>query len=364
MKFLLLTLEYFPFKGGVANYYTNLVYYWPKNSQLSVLHNNNNELLKQRGFFRWSKAIFKLYHQVKKNQIDYVIVGHILPLGTATYIVSKLLNIKYAVVLHGMDFSLATRNYYKKRLSQLILNRADKIITANSYVAKLAGDFIKNNDKIKIINPGVKDFSDFNYADNNDVRQKNNLADHKILFSLGRLVKRKGFDYVIKALKEVLSKRPDFNLLYIIAGQGPDSDYLKQTAYEELGPDWEKYVKFIGEVSESEKWSLLSCCDIFIMPSRNISGDFEGFGIVYLEANLAGKAVIAGRSGGVNDAVESGINGLLIDPENVDEISQAILNLLDKDFLRLKLGQLGRERALKSFNWKYQIETMYNFLIK
>ena len=364
MKFLLLTLEYFPFKGGVANYYTNLVYYWPKNSQLSVLHNNNNELLKKRGFFRWSKAIFKLYHQVKKNKIDYVLVGHILPLGTATYLVSKLLNIKYAVVLHGMDFTLATRNSYKKTISRLILNRADKIIAANSYVAKLAGDFIKDNNKIKVINPGVKDFSDFNYADNSDVRQKNGLTDHKILFSLGRLVKRKGFDYVIKALQKVLRERPELDLLYIIAGQGPDNDYLKQIAYEELGLNWEKYIKFVGEVSESEKWSLLSCCDIFIMPSRNISGDFEGFGIVYLEANLAGKAVIAGRSGGVSDAVESGVNGLLVDPESILEISQAILSLLDKDFLRLKLGQLGRERALKDFNWKRQVETMYNFLIK
>ncbi len=364
MKFLLLTLEYFPFKGGVANYYTNLAYYWPKNSQLSVLNNNNNELLRKKGIIRWSKTIFKLYHQVKKNQINYIIVGHILPLGTATYIISKLFKIKYAVVLHGMDFSLATKNYYKKTLSRLILNRADKIISANSYTSKLITDFIKDDNKIKVINPGVKDFSNFNCDNNESVRQKNGLSDHKILFSLGRLVKRKGFDYVIKALKEVLNKRPDFDLLYIIAGQGPDFNYLKQIAYEELGPNWEKYIKFVGEVSESEKWSLLSCCDIFIMPSRNILGDFEGFGIVYLEANLASKAVIAGRSGGVSDAVESGVNGLLVDPENIGEISQAILSLLDKDFLRLKLGQLGRERALKDFSWKHQIELMYNFLIK
>ena len=361
MKFLLITLEYFPFKGGVANYYTNLVYYWPKNSEISVLNNNNNELLKKRGFLKWTKALFKLYSQVKKKEIDYVIVGNILPLGFVTYIISKIIKVKYAVVLHGMDFSWALKKKRKKFISQLILKRADKIITANSYVAGLCEKFIGNNKKIMTVNPGIKDFFNFN-TDNQDLREKNGLIGYKILFSLGRLVKRKGFDYTIKAVKEVIDKKPNMNLIYVIAGKGPDEDYLKKIAYKELGGNWGKYIKFIGEVSESEKWSLLSCCDIFIMPSRNIDGDFEGFGIVYLEANLSEKAVIAGRSGGVSDAVESGVNGLLVNPENVSEISQAILSLLEKDFLRIKMGQVGRQRALEKFNWKKQIEKIYNFL--
>jgi phosphatidylinositol alpha-1,6-mannosyltransferase len=361
MKFLLITLEYFPFKGGVANYYTNLVYYWPKTSEISVLNNNNNELLKKRGFFKWTKALFKLYSQVKKKEIDYVIVGNILPLGLVTYIVSKIIKIKYTVVLHGMDFSWALKKKRKKFISQLILKRADKIITANSYVAELCTKLIGNNGKIMTINPGIKDFSNFN-INSQDLREKNGLVGYKIIFSLGRLVKRKGFDYTIKAIKKVLNEKPNIDLIYIIAGNGPDEDYLKKIAYEELGNNWEKYIKFIGGVDESTKWSLLSCCDIFIMPSRNIDGDFEGFGIVYLEANLCEKPVIAGRSGGVNDAVESGVNGLLVDPENVSEISQAILSLLDKDFLRIKMGQVGRQRALEKFNWKNQIEKIYNFL--
>lgn len=104
--------------------------------------------------------------------------------------------------------------------------------------------------------------------------------------------------------------------------------------------------------------------DIFVMPARNIAGDFEGFGIVYLEANLCGKVVIAGNSGGVPDAVENNINGLLVDPENEEEIAQAIIELCADKNRREKLGEQGRQRALIKFNWKHQVENIFDFLNK
>lgn len=362
MNFLLITLEYFPFKGGIANYYTNLVYHWPKHSQLSVLNNNNNDLLRRKGFFRWTKSIKKIYYFIKKNNINHVIVGHILPLGISMYIVKRILGVKYSVVLHGMDFSFATRSKWKRFISKLILNRADKIICANSYVAKLCSNFLGSRDKIKVVNPGVRDFSDFSDSKTQEIKKKNQLEGHKILFSLGRLVKRKGFDNVILALQKFFSQNPSSDLIYIIAGRGPEAEYLKNLAFAKIGQDFEKRIKFVGEISESEKWSLLSLCDIFIMPSRDIAGDFEGFGIVYLEANLVEKPVIAGLSGGVSDAVENGVSGLLVNPENISEISEAIAKLLNNNELRIKLGEQGRRRALNHFNWKNQIENIYNFL--
>ncbi len=363
MKFLLITLEYFPFKGGISNYYTNLTYYWPKSSQLFILNNNNNNLLRRHGPFKWSRAIFKLYRSIKKDKINHVIVGHVLPLGIVTLIISRLLSFKYSVVLHGMDFSCATKSFRKRFITRLILKKAEKIIIANSYTAVLCSNFLKSGQKIMVVNPGAKDFSDFNEERNKEIRKKNNLNGHKILFSLGRLVRRKGFDNVILAIKKILQDQPDYDLIYLIAGKGPDEDFLKILAEKELGVNWNKYIKFIGEISEGEKWSLFSLCDVFIMISRNISGDFEGFGIVYLEANLTRKAVIAGNSGGVPDAVEHNINGLLVDPSNIEEISQSILNLLNNGDYANKLGEKGRQRVLNSFNWRDKVNNIYNFLI-
>jgi phosphatidyl-myo-inositol dimannoside synthase len=364
MRFLLFTLEYFPFKGGVANYYTNLVYHWPRSSFLAVLNNNNNELLSRRGFWRWRKSVFKLYHYVKKNKIDHVIVGHILPLGIAAFIVSKLLKNKYTVFLHGMDFSYATRNTWKRFITKIILKRADKIIAANSYTAKICSDFLGHDgvSKIKVVNPGARDFSDEKIKLKSEEDLDDSLEGRAVLFSLGRLVKRKGFDKTLEALKLVFEKYPDNNLVYIIAGKGPDEGYLKKVAQKELGDEFSDRVKFVGKISEAEKWSLLHLCDIFIMPSRNIDGDFEGFGIVYLEANLAKKPVIAGDSGGVRDAVENGINGLLVNPESPQDISKAILAALFNDDMRISLGEQGRKRVIDKFNWEGQIAKIFSFL--
>jgi len=83
-----------------------------------------------------------------------------------------------------------------------------------------------------------------------------------------------------------------------------------------------------------------------------------------LEANLCGKAVIAGNSGGVPDAVENNVNGLLVDSENEEEIAQAILKLCSDRQWREKLGDQGRQRALIKFTWKNQVESFFDFLNK
>jgi phosphatidylinositol alpha-1,6-mannosyltransferase len=116
---------------------------------------------------------------------------------------------------------------------------------------------------------------------------------------------------------------------------------------------------FLSEISDDDKWSWLDLCDIFVMPARNIAGDFEGFGIVYLEANLSHKAVIAGNAGGVPDAVVDGLNGLLVDPENSEELARKILQLLNNDKLRYELAERGYERVIKDFKWSDKIAQIY-----
>ena len=146
-------------------------------------------------------------------------------------------------------------------------------------------------------------------------------------------------------------------ICYLVAGTGEADYYLKEMASKE-GVN----VIFIGEVSDLEKWSFLDLCDIFVMPSRSINGDFEGFGIVYLEANLYGKPVIAGRSGGVSDAVINNETGILVDPENINEVASAIKLLVNNEPERLRLGKNGRARVMIDLLWVIQIKKLYNNL--
>ncbi len=359
MKTLLFTLEYPPFHGGVANYYGNLAKYWPIEEKLVVINNNQGELLAARGLFPWWRSIFVLNRRLAQGKIDYLLVGHILPLGTAAYIVSFFKPIKYTIFLHGMDLASALKTGRKRILSKLILKRADKIVCANSYVQERLLEFFPELEgKTGVFNPGIEGgVPDTDANDLSDIKNNYHLEGKTVLLSLGRLVKRKGVDRTIEALVQI-PKEKSSNLVYFIAGAGPREEYLKKLV---PASDYEKII-FLGELTDSEKWAWLKLCDIFIMPSRDISGDFEGFGIVYLEANLCGKAVIAGNSGGVRDAVVDEVTGLLVDPEKNDTIGQAIMRLAGDPALRDKLGQQGKERALKEFNWEKQALKIWQFI--
>jgi len=360
MRTLLFTLEYPPFKGGVANYYGNISQYWPINETLLILDNNHGELIADRKtWLAWWPAVFTFYRKIRRSRIDYVLVGQILPLGMIACFWSLFKPFKYAVFLHGMDLSYALRVKRKKWLTNLILQRADKIITANSYVAEKLKEFNFNlAKKIAVINPGIGSGTpEVDRYDLRAIKEKYNLEDKVVLFSLGRLVRRKGIDRTIKALTRI--PEPLINkITYFIAGVGPKEEYLRQ-----LVPlEFLKKIIFLGEISDGEKWAWLSLCDIFIMPARDIKGDFEGFGIVYLEANLFGKPVIAGDSGGVRDAVVDEHSGLIVDSDKTSEIKKAIVKLVENESLRQKLGRQGRERAIKKFNWERQVEKIFNLI--
>ncbi len=361
MKTLLFTLEYPPFKGGIANYYGNLAKYWPISDELKILDNNKNELIKieKNGFMSWWPSVLAFKRKYEKEKPDYILVGQILPLGTVVYFWSFFKPIKYGIFLHGMDFAYALKTPWKKFLACLILARADKIISANSYVASKVNEFDKNfESKTEVINPGVVSSAPIIKEEELVyLRNQYNLEGKTVLFSIGRLVKRKGVDRVIEAMRQ-LPEEDLANLVYFVAGEGVEEKYLR-----ELVPfRYAKKIIFLGKLTEDEKWLWLTLCDIFIMPARDVAGDYEGFGIVYLEANLCAKPVIAGDVGGVRDAVVDNYNGLLIDSEKVDEIINAIKKLATDPILRNILGKQGRARAVKDFNWEKQVSRLVKII--
>jgi len=362
MKTLLITEEFPPFNGGVASYYGNLVNFWPLGESLVALHNNRGELRRSGRFFSWWPSFSALRQKMKLGKIDYVLVGQILPYGTVVYLLSFFNHKPYAVFLHGLDLTMAVASPRKKLLATLILKRADKIVCANSYTQSLVKEYFPflNDDfsKTTFVNPGINVGAPYvSPGTITDLRAIHKLEGKTTLLTVGRLVERKGVDQVIKALKNMPDDLAD-KFVYFIAGAGPAQVALKKMVPKSLRDN----IIFLDEVSDKEKWEMYQLCDIFIMPARDIKGDYEGFGIVYLEANACGKPVIAGKSGGVADAVEDGFNGLMVDPEDEADISRAILKLAGDEQLRNTLGEQGRKRAVQKFNWEYLAAKLFKHL--
>ncbi len=355
MKTLLAAIEMPPAVGGVETYYGNLVRYWP--DELSVIDNAGRRLVNPSlPFLKWLPALFSLSSAIRNMRPDWIIAGEILPVGTAVWILRKFFTFKYAVFLHGLDFSAATVSGRKRRLSKRILERADRVLCANSYTGALVQKLAPSA-KIEVVNPGVdaerpavtptlRSGLAFNY----------DLEGRFVLLSVGRLVRRKGIDMVLRALPQVIERVPKFR--YIIIGNGPEAGSIGQLI-DELKLD--AYVTLLTDIDDNRKHAWLDLADAFIMTSRNLDGNYEGFGIVYLEAGLHAKPVIAGRSGGVSDAVENGVTGFQVDEEDPSAIARAILELAEHPEIASRLGAAGLERA-KRFAWPQQISIIHSLL--
>lgn len=165
----------------------------------------------------------------------------------------------------------------------------------------------------------------------------------------------KGHDVFLRALPIILGRHPDVR--YVIAGGGPIAKDLSRLAHE-LGV--EHAVRMPGDVDDSSKAALMSRCRAFVMPSRESRRPplFEGFGIVYIEAAMAGRPSLAGASGGVADAVVNGETGLLVDPTSITGVADGALRLLDDPAYADALGERARERALRDHTWSAAIARM------
>ncbi|MFH1192472.1 MAG: glycosyltransferase family 4 protein [bacterium] len=370
-KVLLFTIDFPPSKGGVAKYYEDICLNLPS-EKITVLANRitdeekfdasqkykiyrNNLILKFPIWPKWIFSFFYLRKIIKTENIKIILVGQILPLGTVALIHKKIFKTPYAVFIHGMDLGMAQNSTRKSKLAKKILKNANFIITNSEYTKELVIGQGMSEQKIQVVYPCAETRIHANW--NTNRHEFKSVSKNHCLLTVGRLVKRKGHDMVIKALPKVIKKIP--NVSYIIGGDGENRAYLENLVKE---CNMQNYVKFLGRVDDEEKDKLYKNCNIFIMPSRNIDGDVEGFGIVYIEAASYGKPVIAGKSGGISEAVLDGETGILVNPESIDEIADAIIKLLSDSDLANKFGVRGRERALRDFNWNTQIEKIEKLL--
>ncbi|MDA0235633.1 MAG: glycosyltransferase family 4 protein, partial [Proteobacteria bacterium] len=142
-------------------------------------------------------------------------------------------------------------------------------------------------------------------------------------------------------------------------GIGEDADYLDGVARE---AGVAERVHRLGHVPMEDLPRWYNACDVFVLANREIGGDTEGFGMVFLEAAACGKAAIAGRAGGTGSAVLDGVTGLRVDASTGAELVDALARLLDDPPLLESMGQAGLARVRQSLSWQAVAERTRNCL--
>ena len=261
----------------------------------------------------------------------------------------KWLHLPYVIYAHGNEVLDAMQGSWDGH--RRTIQSADCVFANSYYTADLLKKAGVQPERIQVVHPGC-DVDKFRPIEVSIEDRRSILGPHaekKVILTVGRLVIRKGHDLVIRALPQVLKAHPD--TCYLVVGSGPAKSTIASLANEMgLGDK----VIFWENAKDSELLKIYNLCDVFAMPSRaNLkSCDVEGFGIVFIEANACGKPVIAGRSGGMADAVVDGETGFLVDPDDSDALAESLSRMIgDASFAR-RIGQQGRDRAMREFAWK------------
>ena len=282
-----------------------------------------------------------------RHHFDAVHAGRVLPEGLVGWLVARLTGRPLIIYAHGEELT-TWRQRGKKRAMVWTYRHANLVIANSEFTREELLKIGLAPGKIALLYPGV-DVHRFRpglLCD--DLKPSLGLtAGEKLIVSVGRLSRRKGFDQVIRSLP--LLARLGLRARYAVTGIGEDLDYLQKLAREVGVSD---RVHFLGHVDPDDLPRWYNAADVVAMPNREIGGDTEGFGMVFLEAAACAKPAVAGLAGGTGAAVIDGVTGLRVDGASTQAVAEALGRLLENPVLASELGERGRARALRDFSWE------------
>ncbi|MFD3390307.1 glycosyltransferase family 4 protein [Alteromonas macleodii] len=371
-KTLLLTENFPPKEGGSGRWFWELYSRLPNDKVLIVANDtpegrefdNTHELdivrielestewglasTKGLGFY-W-ETIRKVLKLIKEHGIEEVHCGRVIPEGVIARALKLLAGARYNCFVHGEDVETAATSREHSLLVKNVCKNASMLIcnsenTAN-IVRKLGFD---SGSKCEVLHPGV-DTSRFEVAaPNTSFRQQMGWSGKRVLLTVGRLQRRKGQDFLIKSMPALLKEFPD--LFYAVVGRGECYDELISLV------DQHKLHDNVCVYPDMDDEALIKCyqqCDIFILPNRTIDNDIEGFGMVLVEAQVCGKPVIAGDSGGTRETMNIGKTGHIIDCSSTENLLKELSPILRNR--EIVDGEVDiADYAKNRFNWDQHV---------
>ncbi|WP_335348267.1 glycosyltransferase family 4 protein [Bacillus sp. JJ1503] len=277
-----------------------------------------------------------------------LIHAHDWLVGASATVLRNTLRIPLIATIHATEYGrnkgihTELQKFIHDKEQQLI-TQADTIIVCSEYMKRELNQVfrLRNEKKLHIISNGT--------AANTHVKdglkalevmpiQKNK----RLIFSIGRIVKEKGFDTIIEAAQKMQRQFPD--VYFIVAGKGPLLDkYQRMVDRLQL----QNLLFFVGYVSDEQRTALLNLCRMAVFPSR-----YEPFGIVALEAMQAGKPTIVSNTGGLKEIVQHKRSGMLMKPGCSDSLIEQIKYLLENESHAEQIGLSGKKRVETIFSWE------------
>jgi glycosyltransferase involved in cell wall biosynthesis len=300
-------------------------------------------------------AILKLFHEIKKTKIDiihlqgsnfspYLIVTDLLKSRYPTLVIVLGLVSKEARYREGVGWHFYS--FFNRIAEKYIITKSKNIVVETESIKKIVSKWTQAN--IYVVPSGV----DFNKLQ--EIRSIP-LSEKPDIFVASRLEKLKGIDLLIKATSIIINEFP--SLRVFIAGTGPDEKELK-VLVKRL--NLENHIRFLGFISNEEKYQYYDACKFVVIPSR-----WDCQPIALFEAAASGKPVIASDMSNPEIVIE-GETGLIFKSENVNDLIDKMILLLKNPEVIEKIGKNAQENV-KKYDWSEigkKFAEIYNEVIK
>jgi phosphatidylinositol alpha-1,6-mannosyltransferase len=300
-----------------------------------------------RAMMQYARAFALLNRAASAVKPDEIHCGKCLPEGLLAAAIRGTRGIPYRCFVHGEELTLAEASRELRVLTRTVLRHASQIVVNSLHTKALVLDrWSVDPKRIIVMHPGV-DTSRFRPAPCDATkRARLGWTGRKVVLTVGALQKRKGQDMVLRALPAIRARCPE--VLYSMVGEGWERDYLESLVDELSVRD---VVEFRNTPTDEELVGCYQQCDLFALPNRRIGWDFEGFGIVLLEAQACGKPVVTGTDGGTAETIVPSVTGELVACDAPAPLAEAIVRLLDDPARRAAMGTAGRAHVVAKFDW-------------
>jgi colanic acid/amylovoran biosynthesis glycosyltransferase len=293
------------------------------------------------------------------HQLNPVLIhSHFGQNGVIANSIANILRIPLIVTYHGYDITVKDRFIHPSADQLMYLGRRS-VLKREARLFIAVSEFIKR----KLIEQNFapeKILRHYIGVDLKLFKSDSTVVRERIVLFVGRLVEKKGCEYLVKAMARVQKEIPEVKL--IVIGSGTLRFLLEELARKTL-----RNYQFLGAQSSENIRGWMQRAQVFCVPSITAkSGDAEGFGIVFAEAQAMGLPVVSFLSGGIPEAVAHGESGFLVPERDVDELTIHILHLLRNHELWNSFSKKGRERVCELFNLDHQthiLERMYEEIV-
>jgi phosphatidylinositol alpha-1,6-mannosyltransferase len=375
LKTFLLTDEFPPIQTGIARMMGEIARRYPRGELLVCTGQHHDaletdlqypgvaidrlpirarSLRRLAGLLLWSRRVASL---ARRHKPRFLWCDSIRPSAYPAKWAHERLGVRYGVLVHGGDMlkelHQVHHNPLVRRTAKALLGSASAVVANSQWTREQAQTVLRElgldplAEHVQVVPLGTDPHQFRPGLDTREVRARYRLDGGPWVLTVARLEPYKGVDTGIRALARLRAAGVDVR--YAVVGAGKKRDALKRLA-DDLGVA--DQVRFVGAVPDADLPFVYNVATAYLGASRRADrARVEGFGVALAEASASALPVIAGRSGGLAEAVQDGETGFVVDPEDVAAVAAGLQRVLTDDLLARRLGQAGRKAVEEQYNW-------------